>query len=64
MRTERRDVESLRSKECDYALMPGQHFCETPKFWELWQDEPPRRLKRWRKVRIFWVILKEGRLVR
>ena len=54
----RRDVKALGTAKSWYEPLMGQYFCELPKSWELWLDEPRLRLKRWDKKRIFWVILK------
>lgn len=37
----------------------GQTFYETPKAIELWQDEPLRRIKRWNRKTVFWIVPNE-----
>ncbi len=56
MRTTRHDVKAIATRSNVFELLPGQHFCEMPKAWELWQDDPPTRLKRWDKKRVYWFI--------
>ena len=54
-RVERRDVSAIITAkqviEADDAQR--QYFCRTYRAWELWQEEPLMRLKRWPDSRVF-----------
>ena len=45
-RIERRDLAGIATAARDISLSDGQFFCETPKAYEIWQDEPLLMIKR------------------
>lgn len=56
MRTKRDDVKALITARQEIELGPNQTFYKTPKAWEIWDDNPLRRVKRIPSTRVFWVI--------
>ena len=52
----RLDVRAITTARLTMELGPGQVFAETPKAWEIWQEDPLMRVKRIRRNRVFWVI--------
>ena len=53
----RPDIRKITTARLSIELNPGQVFAETPRAWEIWQEEPLlRRVKRIRKNRVFWVV--------
>jgi hypothetical protein len=57
----RPDVEALVTQEADYCISEGQMFYETPKTWELWQEQPRLwRLRTWRKSSVPFISLKDN----
>lgn len=51
----RPQVESLDTGAYIHEVSAGQMFYETPRTWELWQEEPLRFLRRWRKFYVLEV---------
>ena len=56
MRAERKDIEAISTARYVRTLHNGQFFCETLKAWEIWQEQPLTRLKRFSKQAVLWVI--------
>ena len=52
----RPDVRTITTARLTMELGPGQVFAETPRAWEIWQEDPLMRVKRIRRDRVFWVI--------
>jgi acyl-coenzyme A synthetase/AMP-(fatty) acid ligase len=55
-REEKPTVTSITTATRIIERQDNQHFCCTPKAWELWQSEPAKRIKRWDRKYIFWII--------
>ena len=49
------DAISLSSAKLTIFKETNQSFYETPKSFELWQDDPFIRIARWSRDRIFWI---------
>lgn len=57
----RLDVFGLVTEKVDYVLGEGQYFYETPKTWELWQEQgPPWFIGRFLKSNVLGTIDSEG----
>lgn len=55
-KVKRLDVFGLVTEKVDYLKSDNQNFYETPRTWELWQEEPLWFMGRWRKVNVLGVI--------
>ncbi len=51
----RDNIEALRTADKVIELDENQFFCETPKTYEIWHDEPLVRIKVIRKSSVLWV---------
>lgn len=59
MRTKQPDVVRLHTALMAIEAAPGQAFYKTPKAWEIWQCEPPQRVKRIPASRVLFVETEE-----
>lgn len=63
MREEKREVESISMATKTIGLYEGQFFCRTAKAWEIWQENPLRRVYRISTDRVFWITEKTNPIV-
>jgi len=52
------DAKELMTARLTIGLHPGQSFYETPKAYEIWDEDPLRFVNRIPKKRVYWVITK------
>ena len=58
MREKLAKVKMIRTTTQAIVLAVGQCFYRTPRAYEIWQEDPLRRIKRIPNDRVFWVIEK------
>lgn len=58
-RTHRPDVEAITTAKLTIELAEGQTFYETNTAYEIWDENPLRRVHRIPKKRVYWVASKE-----